>query len=105
MPFVTAARILSLYHGVQEYSTRERIKQLGQKGWVENADELWEAYSHVAFLLLRKQLEDHRTGVPINNYLPPQAMSRSEHKRLVTALKSIRRFCKQVAKTVQKPIE
>lgn len=105
MPLVTAVRILSLYHGIREPSTRERINQLSEKGLLQNADELWEAFSHITFLLLRKQIEDHRSGAEINNYLLPQSISREERKRLVAALKNIRHFCQQVAKKVQQPVE
>ncbi|MEM7564942.1 MAG: putative nucleotidyltransferase substrate binding domain-containing protein [Pseudomonadota bacterium] len=105
MPLVTAVRILSLYHDVHGFSTRERISKLGELGVVNNADELLESFSHIVFLLLRQQLADHQNGTTISNYLPPQAMSSDERKHLVDALRTLRRFCKQVEKAVQKPIE
>ncbi len=106
LPIVTAVRLLSLYYGIRggTRTTRERIELLNSLGLLDEADKLLAAYSHIVFLLLRQQLEDHRNGTPIGNYLPPQALSKNERAQLIGAFKEIRRICKQVAKTVRKPI-
>ena len=87
---------------MSELNTLQRIKQLDQRGLIDNATALSAAYSHIIFLLLRQQLVDHSAGTAINNYLPPEAMSGTERADLVDALRCIRRFCQQVEKRVKK---
>ncbi len=98
LPLVGSVRLLALGHGVEETSTLARIKALRAAGLLSDneADYLRGAYNHVAYLLLRQQLEDYRAGRPVSNYVHPDALSKREKDILLDSLKAIDGFQRRV---------
>jgi len=98
LPLVGSVRLLALGHGVEETSTLARIKALRAAGLLgdNEADYLRGAYNHVAYLLLRQQLEDYRAGRPVSNYVHPDALSKREKDILLDSLKAIDGFQRRV---------
>ena len=83
-------------------STRRRIAQLYESD-VLNEDEedyLSGAYEHISNLLLRQQLEAHRTGSPIDNHVPIEILSEREKDMLVDGFRFFRGFHKKLKKLV-----
>lgn len=94
LPLVQATRMMALREGIKETSTLKRIHALQALGIID-ADQfetLNDAYMHVTFLMLRRQVTDFAAAKPVSNYLHPDTLSELESDRLVDAFKAIRNF-------------
>lgn len=94
LPLVEGIRILALKHGEAETSTLARIAALHELGVLSRneQDSLEHAYRHIAYLLLRQQLEDVAAGLEPGNHVATQALSKREKDQLVAGFKAIRAF-------------
>lgn len=98
LPLVGAVRILALRERVRETGTLNRMARLHGSGVLDDDehDYLSGAYRHVSRLLLRQQLESHRSGQTPGNHVPLEALSEREKDMLVDAFKAIRDFRSRV---------
>ena len=102
LPLIQAVRLLSLKEGLSVTSTRRRIERLCESN-ILNGDEedyLSGAYEHISNLLLRQQLEAHRTGRPIDNHVPIEVLSEREKDMLIDGFRFFRGFHKKLKKMV-----
>ncbi|TKT80314.1 DUF294 nucleotidyltransferase-like domain-containing protein [Aquamicrobium sp. LC103] len=89
-PIVTAARTLSIRHGIRRRSTRGRLEGLIEKG-IGGADELEnliDAHAFLLSLLLAQQSRDLELGVPVSNRVEIAALSRARQSELKSALRA-----------------
>jgi signal-transduction protein with cAMP-binding, CBS, and nucleotidyltransferase domain len=91
LPLVEAARLLALKAGIGATSTRARLDALAAKGVIKPTDHdyLVGAYHHITRLLLRNQIEDHRAGRPMTDYVPEAAFTKRERDYLVRSFRAI----------------
>ncbi len=98
LPLTQAARLMALHRGIDQVATQARLGALQEKGWLDRheADELAAAFSHIARLLLRTQLEQAQAGVPVSNFATPEQWTRRERRLLVSGFKAINSFLDKV---------
>jgi DNA polymerase-3 subunit epsilon/CBS domain-containing protein len=88
LPVVTAARVLSIRHGVVRRGTRERIDGLRARGVGQDGDlaRMTEAYDLLQRLVLDQQLRDLKAGVRLGNAVEVSRLSREDRAALKDAL-------------------
>jgi signal-transduction protein with cAMP-binding, CBS, and nucleotidyltransferase domain len=91
IPLVGAIRLLALREGVEETSTLQRIRVLGEQNVlsVNERDELVGAFDLLTDTLLRQQIADFRAGRRVSYFVDPNALDKRARARLVDALKAI----------------
>lgn len=87
IPVVDLARIYALSAGIAATNTRERLKAAEAAGVLshDGAQDLLHALEFIATLRARHQAEQHLAGLPMDNYLAPDQLSRPERAQLKDA--------------------
>jgi CBS domain-containing protein len=98
-PFVDAARIFSLAHGIDEVNTERRLRAAVPALRVPQREaEAWiAAYYHIQGLRLRRQAECLRQGLAPDNRIAPYALHEFDQRTLVSALRQARAIQARVA--------
>jgi len=94
MPFVDAARILSLAAGDTHTGTVDRVRSVARASGIEGAEaEAWiEAYLFVQALRLRRhQVQIERNQTP-DNFLDPDTLNDLDRRILKEALRQVRKL-------------
>jgi len=94
VPFVDAARVLALAHGIAATGTAERLQALQALG-VLGADEVnaWvDAFQFLQGLRLRTQAQARQTGASQPNHLDPGGLSELERRILKEAFRQARKL-------------
>jgi len=94
LPLVQATRLMALREGVRQTSTIARLDALRAHGIIDDDrfEALSDAFSHVTFLMLRRQIADLSAGEVVSNYVDPDTLSELESDKLVDAFKAIKSF-------------
>ncbi|WP_181706992.1 DUF294 nucleotidyltransferase-like domain-containing protein [Chthonobacter rhizosphaerae] len=88
LPVVTAARVLSIRHGVVRRATRDRIAELRARAIGHDADlaHMVETYDLIQRLVLEQQLADGKAGRPLGNAVEVGRLGRDTRAALKAAL-------------------
>jgi CBS domain-containing protein len=102
-PFVDAARVLSLAHGIRETSTLGRLRALAEAGVLEKQDvNAWdEACQFIQLLRLRWQLAAQREGRELSNLVPPSKLNQLDQRILKEAFRQAQRLQRKLAWSYQ----
>lgn len=89
---VTTARVLAIYHGIAEHSTKARIENVRALGLGSESDlnAMLETHRIVLSAILAQQLIDIAAGRPPSNKVDVKRLSRDDQSKLKDALASIR---------------
>ena len=91
MPIFSTARVIAIRLGVSARSTADRFEaareHMADRGAV--LDNLLEAHQILLGTILRQQLSDMETGVPLSNSVAPDALTAHDRDRLKWALEQI----------------
>ncbi len=100
-PFVEAARVLALAHGISEANTLERIDRLAQKGAVDRKDaNAWkEAYSLIQAIRMRAHQELLEKGEPLSNYINPDDLNPLDRRILRESFRQAQRLQQKLETT------
>lgn len=98
LPLVEAIRLMSLRHGLSQTATQERIQKLHHVGVLSDteADYLASAFGFLTRLLLSRQVQDFREGVPASRFVSLNSLSKREKESLQNALRHIAAFRKRL---------
>ncbi|GAB6040065.1 putative nucleotidyltransferase substrate binding domain-containing protein [Endothiovibrio diazotrophicus] len=93
-PFVDAARIYALAHGVGETNTGARLAAMVEKGVMRAADvEAWnEAYHYIQLLRMRTHQRQAGEGRPMSNHLDPDSLNELDQRILKEAFRQARKL-------------
>ena len=93
-PFVDAARIYALAHGVGETNTRARLEALVEKGVMRATDvEAWnEAYHFIQLLRMRAHQRQSERGEAMSNHLDPDSLNELDRRILKEAFRQARKL-------------
>ena len=93
-PFVDAARIYALAHGVGETNTTGRLEALVAKGVMRGADvEAWsEAYHFIQLLRMRAHQHQSERGEAMSNHLDPDSLNELDRRILKEAFRQARKL-------------
>ncbi len=88
MPIFTCARVLSIRHDVRLHSTPERLEGIAQRGVgsLETIQSITEAQSILLASVLKQQLADIQTGVPLSTRVVPTLFDKRQRARMKHAL-------------------
>ena len=94
LPLAEAVRLLALRHGVAATGTLARIAALAARGELtpDERDYLEGAFAHITGLQLRQQIRDYEAGLPIGNFVDPDALTRRELDILKDGFRAINGF-------------
>jgi len=98
-PIVHGIRSLALEKGIAETNTVERIKKLNDLGLFsrELAADLIEAFDFLLTLRLAGQLAKAKQGLPPDNYVAPEKLSKLERDLLRDVFKVVNQLKKLVS--------
>jgi CBS domain-containing protein len=99
VPIVDLARLHALAHGVPAVNTRRRLTQLAERGALNesDADNLKDAFTFIAQIRLRHQVNQIARDEAPDNYVSPNALSAFDRRHLKDAFR--------IVKTAQSAIE
>ncbi len=99
VPFVDAARVLSLAHGVAATGTAERLQALQGLGLLEAGEVgAWvDAFQFLQGLRLRVQAQARQAGAAQPNHLDPASLSELERRILKEAFRQARKLQQRLA--------
>ncbi|AZZ91089.1 CBS domain-containing protein [Hahella sp. KA22] len=102
-PFVDAARVLSLAHGVEASNTIYRLRQLSEANVLETRDaRAWEeAFDFIQLLRLRHHLQCKREGKELTNLVAPDALNDLDQRILKEACRQAQRLQRKLAWSYQ----
>lgn len=102
-PFVDAARVLALAHGISETNTLSRLRGLEAAGVLESPDvNAWvEAYQFIQLLRLRWQLDALREKRPPSNLVAPESLNPLDQRILKEAFRQAQRLQRKLAWSYQ----
>tara|TARA_E500000318_G_scaffold26319_1_gene26087 strand:- start:8526 stop:9971 length:1446 start_codon:yes stop_codon:yes gene_type:complete len=91
LPLVSAARILSLRHGIEATSTFERFRKLRERKLISAGDAVAVAEALEAFMaaILRQQLTDSAAGIEPSSKIDPAILDRHERRTLRAHLATV----------------
>ncbi|HEY9150364.1 MAG TPA: putative nucleotidyltransferase substrate binding domain-containing protein, partial [Gammaproteobacteria bacterium] len=91
IPIVDMVRVHALAAGLPATNTRERIQAAEACGELSHggAQDLLYALEFIATLRARHQAQQHLEGLPMDNYLRPDSLSRPERNQLKDAFSII----------------
>ena len=98
-PFVDAARVLSLAHGISATNTLQRISQLAKAQVLDarDADAWEEAYSFIQLLRLRHHLNLKANDQPLTNLVDPDHLNELDERILKEAFRQAQRLQRKIA--------
>ncbi len=84
IPIVDLARIYALSAGLPQLNTRQRLKAAEQAGALshDGAQDLLYALEFISALRARHQSQQHINGEAMDNFIPPETLSRPERSQL-----------------------
>jgi CBS domain-containing protein len=93
-PFVDAARILALAHGVAATHTLERLDGVALAGGLSEADgAAWgEAYNYIQLLRMRHHREQAQAGHALDNHIDPDKINDLDRRILKEAFRQARKL-------------
>lgn len=93
-PFVDAARILALAHGIDETNTVARLQAAAQAGGLSRADAAAyvSAYHYIQLLRMRTHQEQARRGAPMSNHVDPDSLNELDRRILKEAFRQARKI-------------
>ena len=93
MPLFSAARVLSLMHGIESRSTAGRLRSLAASGACGEplAEDLVIAHGVLLGCILQQQLRDGDSGMSLSNHVAPSEMSNLERQELRWAFHQVPR--------------
>ena len=93
-PFVDAARIYALAHGVAETNTGARLEAMVERGLMRGADvEAWsEAYHYIQLLRMRAHQRQSERGESMSNHLDPDTLNELDRRILKEAFRQARKL-------------
>jgi CBS domain-containing protein len=99
VPIVDLARLHALAHGVPAVNTRRRLSQLADRGHLNGGDaaDLRDAFSFIAKIRLRHQVDQLAQNEAPDNYVAPGTLSAFDRRHLKDAFR--------IVKTAQSAIE
>ena len=102
-PFVEAARVFALAHGVAEANTLERMDQLAKKGVFDPKDaNAWkEAYSLIQAIRMRAHQEMLNRNEPLSNYINPDDLNPLDRRILRESFRQAQRLQQKLEVTYQ----
>lgn len=91
MPIFTAARSLSIRHGIRRRATPERLRGLREigKGSPEDIEALVAAHQAILGAMLAQQLSDTEQGIPLSTRVNPDGIPKKARAALTEALKKV----------------
>ncbi|MEQ1438332.1 DUF294 nucleotidyltransferase-like domain-containing protein [Fontimonas sp. SYSU GA230001] len=96
--FTDAARILALARGVADTGTAARLRAWPQTPEEQRRAESWiEAFHTLQRFRLRRQLDCHRRGRPLDNRLPADSLSGFDHRLLLACFDEAKDLRKLIA--------
>jgi CBS domain-containing protein len=98
-PFVDAARLLALGHGIEATATLERLRACGDKGVLKQQEvaALSEAYTYIQLLRIRHQEEQRSAGLEGDNYIAPDELNELDRRILKEAFRQARKLQSRIA--------
>lgn len=102
-PFVDAARLLALAHGISETNTQERLRAAARHGVARAPEvEAWcDAYAFIQLLRMRRHQAQTRAGKEPDNYIDPSQLNELDRRVLKEAFRQGRRLQSFVAMEYQ----
>lgn len=99
MPFVDAARLLALAHGIPDTNTQERLRAAARQGLLRTAEmEAWcDAYAFIQLLRMRHHQLQTRAGQEPDNYVNPSQLNELDRRVLKEAFRQARKLQQHVA--------
>ena len=93
-PFVDAARILALAHGIRDTGTVQRLAQLKHLRIVDglDADAFDEAYQFIQLLRMQQHQQQEQQQQPFSNRLAPETLNQLDRRILRESLRQARRL-------------
>lgn len=103
VPIVELARLFALATGSTAIGTQDRLQACAGSAVLsrEGGDNLMDALSFIAQLRLRHQLQQHREGQAMDNFLRPDALSALERSQLKDAFAAVRTVQEAIAQRYQ----
>ena len=98
-PFVDAARLLALAHGIGACNTLERLRQLVAKGVIEPLDgaAFEEAYHFIQQTRMQQHQRQSRGNLPYSNRLDPDSLNQLDRRILRESLRQAQRLQSSLA--------
>ncbi len=98
-PFVDAARVFCLAHGIPATNTLHRLRLLAKANIVDAKDaSAWEeAYSFIQLLRLRQHLQQKSNGQPLSNLIDPDELNELDERILKEAFRQAQRLQRKVS--------
>ncbi|MFA5679448.1 MAG: DUF294 nucleotidyltransferase-like domain-containing protein [Pseudomonas sp.] len=93
-PFVDAARILALAHGIRDAGTVQRLAQLKQRQVINelDADAYDEAYQFIQLLRMQQHQRQELEQRPFSNRLDPQSLNQLDQRILRESFRQAQRI-------------
>jgi CBS domain-containing protein len=93
-PFVDAARLLALAHGIAQTNTLERLRAAARSGAVRAAEaDAWcDAYAFIQLLRMRRHQAQQRAGKEPDNYIDPSQLNDLDRRVLKEAFRQARKL-------------
>ncbi len=91
LPIVSAARALAVRHGILRRSTPGRLAEAARRDAIKQqvAEDFTEAFRILMSLILRQQLADLQSGLPLGSKVEVDSLAGYDRQRLVWALRQI----------------
>jgi CBS domain-containing protein len=93
-PFVDAARIYSLAHGVSATNTLQRLREFGEKRGLDqqDIDAYCDAFLYIQLLRLRLHHEQGQSGQKLTNKVDPDTLNALDSRILREAFRQARKL-------------
>lgn len=93
-PFVDAARLLALAHGIREPNTLERFRQLRDMGLIDakDADAYEEAYHFIQLIRMQQHQRQQSADQPFSNRIDPDNLNHLDRRILRESFRQAKRL-------------
>jgi CBS domain-containing protein len=98
-PFVDAARVVALDHGLDETNTLGRLRAAAEAGVLDASEAAaWcDAYAYLQLLRMRANQHQWRAGEPLDNHLDPDSLNELDRRILKEAFRQARKLQTKLA--------
>ena len=98
-PFVDAARLLALAHGVKTTGTTRRLHQVADRGFLNQDDvAAWcEAYLYIQLIRMRAHHHQAEQGQELSNHFDPDTLNDLDRRILKEAFRQARKLQSRIA--------
>ncbi|NLY57800.1 MAG: CBS domain-containing protein [Gammaproteobacteria bacterium] len=102
-PFVDAARILALAHGIRDTGTVQRLAQLKQRRVISelDADAYDEAYQFIQQLRMQQHQQQEQQQRPFSNRLDPESLNQLDQRILRESFRQAQRLQSSLSQRYQ----